>query len=112
MQIAAATPQCVSKEDIPRDVLERNATFSASVRVTRANPRRWLDKIVEGRMSKFYEEVCLLEQPFIRENTISVGDLIRTAAAKLGDSIKVARFVRYKVGDAGMRPAWKRVRCQ
>jgi elongation factor Ts len=58
-----------------------------------------LDKITDGRMSKFYEEVSLLEQPFIRENTISVGDLIRTASAKLDDNISVARFVRYKVGD-------------
>jgi elongation factor Ts len=60
-----------------------------------------LDKIVEGRLSKFYEEICLLEQPFIRENSISVAELIKSAGAKLGDTVTISRFTRYKVGDAG-----------
>ena len=65
-----------------------------------------VDKIVEGRMNKFYEEVCLYEQPFIKENTITVGQLIKTKIAKLGENISVARFVRFKVGDiAGGRNA-------
>jgi elongation factor Ts len=64
-------------------------------------PEKMLDKIVDGRLTKFYEEICLLDQPFIRENTISVGELIKTAAGKLGGSIDVARFERFKVGDAG-----------
>ena len=59
-----------------------------------------LDKIVEGRMAKFYEEVCLLEQPFIKENTMTIDQLIKTKIAKLGENISVARFVRFKVGDA------------
>ena len=63
-----------------------------------------LDKIAEGRMSKFYEEVCLLEQPFIRENTISITELIKTANGKIGDTVTVSRFVRYKVGDSGDAP--------
>jgi elongation factor Ts len=63
-----------------------------------------LDKIAEGRMSKFYEEVCLLEQPFIRENTITVTDLIKTAGVKIGDTVTISRFVRYKVGDSGDAP--------
>ena len=63
-----------------------------------------VDKIAEGRMSKFYEEVCLLEQPFIRENSITVGELIRAAASKLSDTIAVTKFVRYKVGDAADAP--------
>ena len=60
-----------------------------------------LDKIVEGRMAKFYEEVCLLEQPFVKENTLTIGQLIKTKIAKLGENISVARFVRFKVGDVG-----------
>ena len=55
-------------------------------------------------MSKFYEEVCLLEQPFIKENTISVSELIKTASGKIGGTIQIARFARYKVGDAGDAP--------
>jgi elongation factor Ts len=58
------------------------------------------DKIVEGRLNKYYEEVCLYEQPFIKENTTTVQDLIKAAIARLGENISVARFVRFKVGDA------------
>jgi elongation factor Ts len=100
MQIAAAAPQCVSKEDVAKDLLERERDIQRERARGEGKPEKMLEKIVEGRMSKFYEEVCLLEQPFIRDNTVSVGDLIRTAAAKLGGSINVASFVRYKVGDA------------
>jgi elongation factor Ts len=57
------------------------------------------DKIVEGRMNKYYEEVCLYEQPFIKENTTSVADLIKAKIAKLGENISVSRFERFKVGD-------------
>ena len=57
------------------------------------------DKIVEGRMNKYYEEVCLYEQPFIKENTTTIADVIKTKIAKLGENISVSRFVRFKVGD-------------
>ncbi len=100
MQIAASAPQCVSKEDVPKSLLDKERDIQRERARGEGKPEKMLDKIVEGRMSKFYEEACLLEQPFIRENTISVGDLIRTAGTKLGDDISVARFVRYKVGDA------------
>ncbi len=100
MQIAASAPQCVNKGDIPKDLLEKERDIQRERVRSEGKPEKMLDKIVEGRMSKFYEEVCLLEQPFIRENTISVGDLIRNAGAKLGGDISVARFIRYKVGDA------------
>ena len=66
-----------------------------------------LDKIVEGRMAKFYEEVCLYEQPFVKENTITVDQLIKTKIAKLGENITVSRFARFKVGDAATRNAWR-----
>ena len=58
-----------------------------------------VDKIVEGRMTKFYEEVCLLEQPFVKEATLTVDQLVKTKIAKLGENISVSRFVRFKVGD-------------
>jgi elongation factor Ts len=99
MQVAAAAPQYVSKEDVPKDILEKERDIQRERARGEGKPEKMLDKITDGRMSKFYEEVSLLEQPFIRENTISVGDLIRTASAKLDDNISVARFVRYKVGD-------------
>jgi elongation factor Ts len=100
MQIAAANPQFVSKEDVPASLLEKERSIQRERALNEGKPEKMVDKIAEGRMSKFYEETCLLEQPFIRENTISVADLIRTAGSKLGETITVCRFVRYKVGDA------------
>ncbi len=104
MQVAAAHPQFVGKEQVSADILEKERDIQRDRARGEGKPEKMLDKITEGRMSKFYEEVCLLEQPFIRENTISVGELLRTASAKLGETISVARFVRYKVGDAADVP--------
>lgn len=104
MQIAAVPAQYVGKENVPDDVLAKEREIQRDRARAEGKPEKMLEKIAEGRMSKFYEEVCLLEQPFIRENTISVGDLVKSAGAKLGDTITVGRFVRYKVGDAGDAP--------
>jgi elongation factor Ts len=104
MQIAAAHPQFVSKEQVPVELLEKERDIQRERARGEGKPEKMVDKIAEGRMSKFYEEVCLLEQPFIRENTISVAELMKTVGAKLGDIITVARFVRYKVGDSGDAP--------
>lgn len=100
MQVAAANPQFVDKSDVPADLLDKEKSIQRARALNEGKPEKMVDKIAEGRMSKFYEEVCLLEQPFIRENTISVSDLIKTVGSKMGDTISVSRFVRYKVGDA------------
>lgn len=104
MQVAAVPAQYVGKDNVPEDVLEKEREIQRDRARGEGKPEKMLEKIAEGRMSKFYEEVCLLEQPFIRENSISVGELIKTAGSKLGDEIAVSRFVRYKVGDAGDAP--------
>jgi elongation factor Ts len=101
MQIAAANPQCVGRQDVAPELLSKERDIQRDRARGEGKPEKMLDKIVEGRLTKFYEEICLLDQPFIRENTISVGELIKTAAGKLGGDINIARFVRYKVGDAG-----------
>jgi elongation factor Ts len=101
MQIAAANPQYVNKEAVPPDVLAKERNIQRERALGEGKPEKIVDKIAEGRMSKFYEEICLMEQPFIRENTISVAELIRTIGSKLGDSPLVTRFTRYKVGDVG-----------
>jgi elongation factor Ts len=101
MQIAAAHPQCVSKDDVPADLLNKEREIQKERARGEGKPEKMLDKIVEGRLSKFYEETCLLEQPFIRENTMSIGELIRNTSTKLNDKITISRFVRYKVGDTG-----------
>ena len=101
MQIAAADPQFVRREDVTEAALAKERDIARSRALADGKPEKILDKIVEGRLAKYYEEVCLLEQPFIKENTISVAELIKTKIAKLGENISVARFVRFKVGDTG-----------
>lgn len=104
MQIAAANPQCVARENVPAALLEKEREIQKERARTEGKPEKMLDKITEGRLAKFYEEVCLLEQPFIRENTISVAELVKSTGSKVGDTLSVARFVRFKVGDAGDAP--------
>ncbi len=104
MQVAAAHPQVVSREQLPAALVAKEMDIQRDRVRAEGKPEKMLDKIAEGRMSKFYEEVCLLEQPFIRENTVSITDLIKNASGKLADSVTVSRFVRYKVGDSGDAP--------
>jgi elongation factor Ts len=99
MQVAAADPQFIRKEDVTSAVLEKERDIQRARALGEGKPEKMVDKIVEGRLSKFYEEVCLYEQPFIKENTTTVADLIKTKIAKLGENISVSRFVRFKVGD-------------
>ena len=99
MQIAAADPQFLRKEDVTPAAMEKERDIQRARALAEGKPEKMADKIVEGRMNKYYEEVCLYEQPFIKENTTTVADLIKTKIAKLGENISVARFVRYKVGD-------------
>ena len=103
MQIAAADPQFIRKEDVTADVLEKEREIARDRARQEGKPDKILDKIVEGRVSKFYEEICLLEQPFIKDNTMSVGQLIATVIGKLGENITVARFVRMKVGETAQQ---------
>jgi len=99
MQVAAADPQYVRREDVPAEVLEKEREIQRARALAEGKPEKVVDKIVEGRLGKFYEEVCLYDQPFIKDNTLTVGQLIATRIAKLGENITVSRFVRFKVGD-------------
>ena len=100
MQVAAADPQFLRKEDVTEAALARERDIQRARALGEGKPEKMVDKIVEGRLNKFYEEVCLYEQPFIKENTTTVSDLIKSKIAKLGENISVSRFVRFKVGDA------------
>ena len=99
MQVAAADPQFIRKEDVTPAALERERDIQRARAIAEGKPEKMAEKIVEGRMNKYFEEVCLYEQPFIKENTTTVADLIKTKIAKLGENISVSRFVRFKVGD-------------
>jgi elongation factor Ts len=99
MHIAAADPRFIRKEDVTPDVLEKEKDIARARALGEGKPEKVVDKIMEGRLQKFYEEVCLLEQPFVKEATLTIGQLVKTKIAKLGENIGIARFVRFKVGD-------------
>ncbi len=99
MHIAAADPKYIRKEDVPGDALEKEREIQRGRDDLKGKPANVIDRIVEGRLAKYYEEVCLLEQPFVKEATLTVGQLIKTRIANLGENITVSRFIRYKVGD-------------
>lgn len=100
MQIAAADPKYIRREEVDPALLAKEKEIQRERALGEGKPEKVVDKIVEGRLSKFYEEICLLEQPFIRDNAIKVEDLIKSKIAKLGENISIARFVRFKVGDS------------
>jgi elongation factor Ts len=102
MQVAAADPQFVRKEDVTEGALAKEREIQRARAINEGKPEKMADKIVEGRMNKYFEEVCLYEQPFIKENTTTIGEVIKTKIAKLGENISVSRFVRFKVGDSAV----------
>ncbi len=99
MHIAATDPRYVRREDVTAEDLEREKEIFRAQAAATGKPAPVVEKIVEGKMSKFYEEVCLLDQPFIKDQTIAIKDMIATKVGKLGENITVRRFARFKVGD-------------
>jgi elongation factor Ts len=99
LQVAASSPQYVRREDVPADVLDREKAIYRAQMEGSGKPPQVIDKIVEGKLGSFYEQVCLVDQPSIRDPKLSVGQLVQAAIAKLGENIAVARFVRFKVGE-------------
>src|SRR5215468_8859036 len=97
MHIAAADPRFIRKEDVTEDLLAKEREIQKARVIAEGKPEKMADKIVEGRMQKFYEEVCLLEQPFVKEATLTVGQVVKSKAAKVGGNITIFRFVRFKV---------------
>ncbi len=102
MHIAATDPRYIRREDVTPEDLAREKDVYRAQTAALGKPAKIVDQIVEGKMSKFYEEVCLLEQPFIKEQSQTIKDLIATKVGKLGENITVRRFARFKVGD----PTW------
>ena len=100
MHIAATDPRYIRKEDVTAEDLEREKEIYRAQAAQTGKPAPVIEKIVEGKMSKFYEEVCLLEQPFIKEQTVTIAQLIAQKVGKLGENIQVRRFARFKAGDA------------
>jgi elongation factor Ts len=99
MHIAASDPRFVRKEDVTPEAFEREKDIYRAQAAVTGKPPQVVEKIVAGKMEKFYEEVCLLEQPFIKDQTINISQLIAAKIGKLGENIAVRRFARFKVGD-------------
>jgi elongation factor Ts len=102
MQVAAANPAYVSRDDVPGPVLEKEREIYRQQMTDQKKPPQVIDKIIEGKLEKFYTEACLLEQPFIKDSSgkTKVKDLVDQATAKLQERVIVRRFVRFQVGDA------------
>jgi elongation factor Ts len=99
MHIAAADPRYLRREDVPAAILDKEREIARERARNEGKPEKVLERIVEGRVSKFYEEVCLLDQPFVKEATLTIDQLVKSKIAKLGENMSIARYVRFKVGD-------------
>lgn len=99
MQIAAAKPLFVNKEDVPAEVIEHEKQILRAQALNEGKPEKIVDKMVEGRVEKYYKEVCLMEQPFIKDPDIVIKDLLMQKIAKIGEKIAIRRFTRYEMGE-------------
>ena len=99
MQVSWSQPEYVTREDIPAERLEQERAIHQQWALNQGKPEAAIPKIVEGRMDKFYSTVVLLDQPFIKNEDVTIGDLIKEKASKLGEKIVVRRFMRYRVGE-------------
>ncbi len=98
MHVAATDPLVVSRDDMPEELIEKERKFLIEQAKESGKPEQVIEKMVEGRLTKFCQERALLEQPFVKEPKITVGDLVTAAIAKIGENIVVKRFVRYQLG--------------
>ena len=99
MHIAAADPKWVRREDVPAEAIEKEKSIYRAQMENTGKPASVLDKIIEGKLGSFYSQFVLLDQPSIRDNNVSISQLIAQASAKTGENIQVTRFVRFRVGD-------------
>ena len=100
MQVVALRAPYVRREEVPEDVVEAEKNIYKQQAAGEGKPEAMLDKIATGRLNKYYQQVCLMEQPYIKDDKKTVEQLINEAIAKLGENIRIARFTRYKVGEA------------
>ncbi len=108
MHVAAQNPLVVSRGDLPEDLLEKEREIYREQAIQTGKPEKIVERIVDGRIEKYCSEVCLLEQPFVKDTDITVEDLATRTVATLGENIRIARFVRMKLGDeaeGGEKPA-------
>ncbi|MCY4535142.1 MAG: translation elongation factor Ts [Bryobacterales bacterium] len=99
MQIAAADPQYITREQVPAEIVDKERQIQRDRALQEGKPERVVDRIVDGRMGKFYEEIVLVDQPFVKDPSATIGSLLQTTIAKLGENMAIRRFQRFKVGE-------------
>ncbi|MBB6216508.1 elongation factor Ts [Anaerosolibacter carboniphilus] len=99
MQIAASNPLYIRREEVSEEVIQKEREILRAQALNEGKPEKIVDKMVEGRIDKFFKEVCLLEQPFIRDPEITIQDLLNQKIAKIGENLSIRRFVRFEVGE-------------
>ena len=99
MHIAAAKPEYLSSEEVPADIIENERNILRAQALNEGKPEKIVDKMVEGRVAKFYKDVCLVEQPFVKDSDKTISQLITEKVAKIGENISIRRFVRYELGE-------------
>lgn len=99
MQIAAASPQYVRREEVPAEAVEKEKEILKAQALNEGKPEKIVEKMVEGRISKFYEEYCLLEQPFVKDPDKTIAQLLNEKISTIGENISIRRFVRYELGE-------------
>jgi elongation factor Ts len=99
MHIAASNPLGIAPEDIPQEVIEKEKEIYRAQALDTGKPENVLDKIVEGKLKKFYQDNCLMNQPYVRNPDITIADLLNELIAKIGENISIKRFVRYQIGE-------------
>ena len=100
MQIAAANPIAIDRENVPAELLQKEKDIYATQAKESGKPEKIIDKIVEGKLNKFFSEACLLEQPFVKNPDITIQDLLNEMVAKTGENIVIRRFVRFQLGES------------
>ncbi|NLY21557.1 MAG: translation elongation factor Ts [Tissierellia bacterium] len=99
MQVVASNPKYVSREEVPADEIEHEKHILREQALNEGKPENIVEKMVEGRINKYYQEVCLLDQPFIKDGDVTVGQLLTNLISKIGENMKIRRFVRFELGE-------------
>jgi len=99
MQVAAASPRFLNKESVPKEVIETEKRIFEEQAKESGKPEKAIEKMIEGKLNKFYQEACLLEQPFIKDESKSVTELVKELISKIGENITVRRFMRFQLGE-------------
>ncbi len=99
MQIAASAPLTVGREELDQSLIENEKNIYRQQALNEGKPEKIIDKIIEGKIEKYYSEVCLLEQPFVKDNDKTIGDIVKEIISKLGENMGIKRFVRFRLGE-------------